>query len=140
MQSITLLPVFILLFILSPPYFLFESFQSSSNFAGATKTLIDVLSSDERFAQLLLCLQRTHLIYYVNHLETATFFAPINEAFDNPFITKEEMLYHISLQEIKGDELFDGQLVTTTHEIADKLGEGLIGQKIRVDFSEGRRY
>ncbi|CAG8551136.1 1205_t:CDS:2 [Acaulospora colombiana] len=137
---LSLLPIFILLFILSPPSLLFDSLrspQARSDFAEATKTIIDVLSSDERFTKLIQSLQRTQLIYYVNHLKSVTFFAPVNEAFENPFITKETMLYHICQQEIKGEELYDGQLLTTLYKISDKLGEGEIGQKERVDFSDG---
>ncbi|CAG8578893.1 14558_t:CDS:2 [Dentiscutata erythropus] len=105
----------------------------------ATTTFIDVLSEDERFNKLIQNLQRTQLIPYLNHLPSATLFAPINEAFEyEPFITKERMLYHLLNLELRGDEFFDGQLLTTHLEIVEKLGKGEIGQKLKVEISDGK--
>ncbi|CAI2190114.1 19858_t:CDS:2, partial [Funneliformis geosporum] len=88
----------------------------------------------QRFSNLVRALQRTMLLPYINHLETATLFAPINKAFeDDPLITRERMLYHLLFQEIKKEELQNGQLLTT-HLSGEKLGPGNLGQKIRVDI------
>ncbi|CAG8511934.1 19460_t:CDS:2 [Racocetra fulgida] len=71
---------------------------------------------------------------YPGGFETCTFFAPTNEAFeDDPFVTKDRMLYHILYEEIKGEEFFNGQLLTTRYEIAEKLGDGKVGQKSKVE-------
>ncbi|CAG8558941.1 2905_t:CDS:2, partial [Dentiscutata erythropus] len=102
-------------------------------FAESRKTIVDVLSNDPRFSNLIESLQRTRLIPLLNHLETATFFAPINEAFDGSFVTKDRILYHILWEEVKGEELKDGQLLSTRYEIPEKLGEGRIGQKVKIE-------
>ncbi|CAG8619578.1 738_t:CDS:1, partial [Racocetra persica] len=103
-------------------------------FSEARKTIVDILTNDERFSSLLEALQRTRLIPLLNHLETGTFFAPTNEAFeDDPFVTKDRMLYHILYEEIKGEEFFNGQLLTTRYEIMEKLGDGKVGQKSKVE-------
>ncbi|CAG8552088.1 2742_t:CDS:2 [Funneliformis caledonium] len=103
----------------------------------AKKTIPDVLYEDQRFSNLVRALQRTMLLPYINHLETATLFAPINKAFeDDPLITKERMLYHLLYQEIKKEELQNGQLLTTHLKMGEKLGPDNLGQKIRVDIEE----
>ncbi|KAG0683600.1 hypothetical protein C6P40_001221 [Pichia californica] len=48
-----------------------------------TLSIIDILSSNESYSHLLLTLQRSDLIDYVNELENITFLAPINDAFEN---------------------------------------------------------
>ncbi|RIB08559.1 FAS1 domain-containing protein [Gigaspora rosea] len=123
--------ILLLLFLLLSP--------ASRPFAESRKTIVDVLSNDSRFTNLIEALQRTRLIPLLNHLETGTFFAPINEAFeDGSFVTTDRMLYHILWEEIKGEELKDGQLLTTRYEISEKLGEGKIGQKIKIEKELGK--
>ncbi|KAG7920671.1 hypothetical protein KL905_003305 [Ogataea polymorpha] len=46
-----------------------------------TTTIIDVLSSNANFSKILLSLQRSDLVDYVNELENVTFLAPLNLAF-----------------------------------------------------------
>ena len=48
-----------------------------------TMSIIDVLSSNESFSDLISILQKSDLIDYVNTLENVTFLAPINSAFAN---------------------------------------------------------
>ncbi|CAG8676811.1 2244_t:CDS:2 [Cetraspora pellucida] len=106
---------------------------------SAKKTIVDVLTNDARFTNLIEALQRTRLIPLLNHVETATFFAPVNQAFeDDPFVTTDRMLYHILWEEIKGEEFVHGQLLTTRYEIAEKLGEGKIGQKSKIEKVIGK--
>ncbi|KAH3670874.1 hypothetical protein OGAPHI_000585 [Ogataea philodendri] len=47
-----------------------------------TTRIIDVLSDNANFSKLLLSLQRSDLVDYVNGLENITFLAPLNSAFD----------------------------------------------------------
>src|SRR5579871_5005323 len=85
-----------------------------SNLSFAIKTIPDVLYEDKRFSKLVSALQRTRILREINRLETATLFAPINEAFeDDPLVTRERMLYHFLYQETKGEELQNDQLLDT---------------------------
>ena len=47
-----------------------------------TWSIIDVLSTNESFSSILLTLQHSDLIDYVNELENVTFLAPVNSAFE----------------------------------------------------------
>src|ERR1043165_6943331 len=88
------------------------------NLPVATKTIPDVLYSDARFSKLVRALQRTRLLREINHYQSATLFAPINEAFDDDtLMTRERMLYHFLFEELKKEELHDGKLLTTRLEM-----------------------
>lgn len=47
-----------------------------------TISIIDILSSNESYTSLILTLQRSDLVDYVNELTNVTFLAPVNSAFD----------------------------------------------------------
>jgi len=103
-----------------------------SNLSVARKTIPDVLYGDERFSKLVRALQRTRVLHEINRLDCATLFAPVNEAFDDdPLMTRERMLYHFLLQEVKGEELHDGQLLDTLLNMKEKLDTR--GQKVKVE-------
>ncbi|KAG9296617.1 hypothetical protein G9A89_002888 [Geosiphon pyriformis] len=94
-------------------------------FAAATQTIIDVLSSDSRYGNLLRALQHTRLIREVNHYEAATLFAPVNEAIDVWWdLTREQLLYHILFAELKVDELLKERLLDTRLKKVGRLGNG----------------
>ncbi|CAG8595428.1 2323_t:CDS:2, partial [Cetraspora pellucida] len=117
----------------------FTDSDPTTTFQKTEKTIVDVLTNDTRFTNLIEALQRTRLIPLLIHVETATFFAPVNQAFeDDPFVTTDRMLYHILWEEIKGEEFVNGQLLTTRYEIAEKLGEGKIGQKSKIEKVIGK--
>lgn len=63
-----------------------------------TKSIIDILSSNESFSNLILTLQKSDLIDYVNSLSNITFLAPVNDAFDKHDI---QIGYKISKQQLK---------------------------------------
>lgn len=48
-----------------------------------TISIIDLLSSNESYSHILLTLQKSDLVDYVNELANVTFLAPINSAFEN---------------------------------------------------------
>ncbi|KAI9475398.1 MAG: FAS1 domain-containing protein [Benjaminiella poitrasii] len=91
---------------------------------NAYKTIIDVLSEDERFSQLIEHLQHTRLVPYLNNLETGTFFAPDNKAFSNynSDLTRDDLLYHLVLDQHKA--LDDGQLLESALSRPDWLSTG----------------
>ncbi|RIA87980.1 FAS1 domain-containing protein [Glomus cerebriforme] len=110
-----------------------------SNLSVAKKTITDVLYSQKRFSKLVTALQRTRLLHEINRLETATLFAPSNEAFDDdPLMTRERMLYHFLFGEFKKEELHDGQLLDTRLDMDEKLGT--IGQKVKVEVADNEIY
>ncbi|CAH1756573.1 3639_t:CDS:2 [Entrophospora sp. SA101] len=118
-------------------------FDFSSNFVEARKTIIDALSEQKRFYKLLVTLQNTRLIPLINHLETATFFAPDNKAFkglDIKDITRDQMLYHILYREIKKEEFKNEELLITHLDLGEKLGNENIGQRLNIEIDEQNTY
>jgi uncharacterized surface protein with fasciclin (FAS1) repeats len=107
------------------------------NLPVARKTIPDILYNDTRFSNLVRALQRTRLLREVNHYQSATLFAPINEAFeDDTLMTRERMLYHFLSGEVKKEELHDGDLLTTRLKMKERLGPGTLGQRVKVEADE----
>ncbi|KAG1454822.1 hypothetical protein G6F46_008369 [Rhizopus delemar] len=82
----------------------------------AYKTIIDVLSEDERFSTLVGHLQTHQLIPKVNKLQAGTLFAPDNKAFEKSSdteITTELLLYHFLNKGILTSDFYHGQLKET---------------------------
>jgi uncharacterized surface protein with fasciclin (FAS1) repeats len=82
----------------------------------AYKTIIDVLSEDERFSTLIGHLQTHQLIPKVNKLQAGTLFAPDNKAFEKSSdteITTELLLYHFLNKGILTSDFYHGQLKET---------------------------
>ncbi|CAB4410673.1 unnamed protein product [Rhizophagus irregularis] len=104
-----------------------------SIFSVAKKTITDLLYEDKRFSNLVRALQRTRILHEINRYESATLFAPVNEAFeDDPLMTRERMLYHFLIEEIKGEELKkNGLLLNTRLNMGEKLNT--LGQKVKVE-------
>lgn len=102
----------------------------------AYKTIIDVLSEQERFSILLKNLQKHQLIPVVNKLESGTFFAPDNEAFNllSENVTKSALLYHIIKKGLQVDDFYDGQLKESLYILPGYLGpdNNKDGQRIKV--------
>lgn len=101
----------------------------------AYKTIIDVLSEDAKFSTLIRHLQYTRLIPMINTLETGTFFAPDNSAFESyqgPAITKDVLLYHLLPQLYITDDLQDGQILETSFVRPGFLGTNSTGQMIKI--------
>ncbi|GBB93115.1 hypothetical protein RclHR1_02110014 [Rhizophagus clarus] len=105
-----------------------------SSLSVAKKTITDILYEDTRFSNLVRALQRTRVLHEINRYETATLFAPVNEAFkDDPLMTRERMLYHFLIEEIKGEELKkNGLLLNTRLNMGEKLDT--LGQKVKVEI------
>ncbi|KAF9915529.1 hypothetical protein BX616_005979 [Lobosporangium transversale] len=105
----------------------------------ATKTVIDVISSDPAFSRLIKELQRLRLIVLINKREKCTFFAPTNAAFakwddenKGKRMDKQTLMYHLLpdstlTTDLKGDMLLETLLVKEGF-----LGNHSEGQLIKV--------
>lgn len=84
-----------------------------------TDSIVDLLSSNSTYSHLLLTLQKSDLIDYVNELQNITFLAPINEAFEKyniplgSTISKDELNRFIIDNTIFRDE-FNGIKIDST--------------------------
>ncbi|KAI8973486.1 FAS1 domain-containing protein [Mycotypha africana] len=100
------------------------------------KTIIDVLSEDERFSTLITHLQHTRLIPYINNLEAGTFFAPDNAAFsklkDDTFITRNILLYHLLPKQYATADFENGQILESSYVRPHFLGNDETGQRLKV--------
>ncbi|KAF9088305.1 hypothetical protein BGX27_002723, partial [Mortierella sp. AM989] len=101
----------------------------------ATKTVIDLISSDPGFSRLVKELQRLRLIVLLNRRKTCTFFAPTNRAFSqwdsaNPGkrINKETLLYHILPNNLLTTDMKDAMLLETMYIREGYLGDNKEGQ------------
>ncbi|KAG0362921.1 hypothetical protein BGZ54_008422 [Gamsiella multidivaricata] len=86
----------------------------------ATKTVVDLISSDPGFSRLVKELQRLRLIVLLNRRKTCTFFAPTNAAFDRwdaehsgRRMDQATLLYHILPDNTLTDNLRDAMLLET---------------------------
>jgi uncharacterized surface protein with fasciclin (FAS1) repeats len=101
----------------------------------AYKTIIDVLSEDEKFQTLLNHIQKFELVKFVNNLESGTLFAPDNEAFKKcQFdIDRSVLLYHLLKKGLLSDETYHGQLKETMYIRPGYLGpDNKAGQRIKI--------
>ncbi|OBZ87104.1 FAS1 domain-containing protein fsc1 [Choanephora cucurbitarum] len=101
----------------------------------AYKTIVDVLSEDARFSTLIRHLQLTHLIPKINNLESGTFFAPDNSAFEKykgPPITADILMYHLLPQQFSTKDFGDGQILESSYVRPGLLGDDKTGQKLKV--------
>ncbi|CAJ0838489.1 6952_t:CDS:2 [Entrophospora sp. SA101] len=142
--TLLLIHIHLLLLLTLPSCFIFHN--SLANFVEARKTIIDALSEQKqqkRFYKLLVTLQNTRLIPLINHLKTATFFAPDNKAFkglDIKDITRDQMLYHILYKEIKKEGFKNEELLVTQLDLGEKLGGENIGQRLNIEIDEKNTY
>ncbi|KAG0374411.1 hypothetical protein BGX24_010431 [Mortierella sp. AD032] len=105
----------------------------------ASKTVVDLVSTDPGFSILIKQLQRLRLIPYLNNRKTCTFFAPTNAAFsqwerDNPGkrIDRETLMYHILLDNVLTQSLKDSMLLETALVRDGYLGDNNEGQRVAV--------
>ncbi|KAG2225750.1 hypothetical protein INT45_011418 [Circinella minor] len=80
------------------------------------KTVVETLTSDDRFRVFVRQLNRTDLLQDLEHYPTATVFAPTDEAFNQKIqadMTRAELLYHILPQTVLTTEWHDGELFKT---------------------------
>ncbi|CEG80981.1 hypothetical protein RMATCC62417_15239 [Rhizopus microsporus] len=86
----------------------------------AYQTIIDVLSKDERFEKLVSHLQKLELVPMMNELESGTFFAPVNAAFEkipDTAVSRESLLYHVLKGKgISSTDFYHGQLKETLYD------------------------
>jgi uncharacterized surface protein with fasciclin (FAS1) repeats len=105
------------------------------HYVQAYKTIIDVLSENEKFSKLISHLQHTRLIPMINNLETGTFFAPDNTAFkyyEGSQITKEILLYHLLPQQYSTDKFENGQVLESSYVRPGFLGTETKGQMLKI--------
>lgn len=101
----------------------------------AYKTIIDVLSEDEKFQTLLNHIQKFELVKFVNNLESGTLFAPDNEAFKKcQFdVDRSVLLYHLLKKGLLSDDTYHGQLKETMYTRPGYLGpDNKAGQRIKI--------
>ncbi|KAL7329091.1 hypothetical protein PS15p_207253 [Mucor circinelloides] len=101
----------------------------------AYKTIIDVLSADEKFSTLLSHIQRFELVKFVDSLESGTLFAPDNEAFNKCHfeIDRSALLYHLLKKGLLIDDTYHGQLKETLYIRPGYLGpDSKAGQRIKL--------
>ncbi|KAI7856820.1 FAS1 domain-containing protein [Circinella umbellata] len=82
------------------------------------KTVVETLTSDDRFRVFVRQLNRTDLLQDLEHYSTATVFAPTDEAFNQKIqadMTRAELLYHILPQSVLTTEWHDGELFKTSY-------------------------
>ncbi|KAI9279994.1 FAS1 domain-containing protein [Sporodiniella umbellata] len=106
---------------------------------AAYKTIIDVLSENEKFSTLIGHLQRQQLVPRLNKLTTGTLFAPDNDAFKKlgeTEITAQRLLYHLLEKRLPTDEFYHGQLKQTMYS-NDYLPDA---QRIKLTMSGRRIY
>ncbi|KAF9586064.1 hypothetical protein BGW38_010054 [Lunasporangiospora selenospora] len=107
------------------------------SFAAASKTIIDLISSDPGFSRLVKELQRNRLVPFLNSRRACTFFAPTDAAFaawerDHPGrkVTKDLLMYLVLPDKIHSDELKDQMLLETY--LKGDFGDEDKGQRIAV--------
>ncbi|KAL9550526.1 hypothetical protein MBANPS3_004689 [Mucor bainieri] len=101
----------------------------------AYKTIIDVLSEDEKFSTLLNHIQQLELVKFVNSLESGTLFAPDNEAFNKcQFeVDRSALMYHLLKKGLLIDDTYHGQLKETLYIRPGYLGpDSKAGQRIKI--------
>ncbi|KAF9353017.1 hypothetical protein BGX34_011849 [Mortierella sp. NVP85] len=112
---------------------------ASLQVALASKTVIDLITSDPGFSRLITELQKHRLIVFLNKRKTCTFFAPTNAAFakwdeDNNGkpVDKETLLYHILGKNIVTENMEDKLLLETLLVRDGDLGDDDEGQLVKV--------
>lgn len=109
----------------------------------AYKTIVDVLSEQERFSALLQSIQENHLVPLINKLESGTLFAPDNDAFKkhDKNLTRSELLYHLIKKGIVSNDFYDGQLKESLYVLPGYLGpnKSQDGQRIKVTKSSNSK-
>ncbi|KAG0307258.1 hypothetical protein BGZ98_000707 [Dissophora globulifera] len=118
---------------------LFAALLSTTSTVLATKTVIDLVSSDPGFSRLVRELQRLRLIVLLNNRKTCTFFAPTNAAFakwdeenQGRRISKATLLYHILPSNVLTENLKDAMLLETLLVREGYLGDNGEGQLVAV--------
>lgn len=107
--------------------------------ALASKTVIDLITSDPGFSRLIKELQRHRLIPVLNKRHKCTVFAPTNAAFskwDNENkgkqIDKDTLLYHVLGDNVQTNKMEDALLLETLLVKDGYLGEHDEGQLVAV--------
>ncbi|KAI8974651.1 FAS1 domain-containing protein [Pilobolus umbonatus] len=101
----------------------------------AYETIIDVLSRHSEFSTLIGHLQRQRLVVFVNQLDSATLFAPNNEAFrqlKDIEITRERLLYHLIPEYLPTQLIHPGQLLESCYIRPGLLETNYTGQKLKI--------
>ncbi|KAF9939507.1 hypothetical protein BGZ65_010349 [Modicella reniformis] len=129
---------------------LFTCLLATLQVVVASKTVIDLVSSDPAFSRLIRELQRHRLIVLLNNRKSCTFFAPTNAAFTkweeqnkDKQIDKDTLLYHIlgnnlNTEYMKAEMLLESLLVWDGY-----LGKNKEGQLIKVTkpkWRPGRKF
>ncbi|GJJ74392.1 transforming growth factor-beta-induced protein [Entomortierella parvispora] len=123
------------------------TFSSLAPSVDATKTVIDVVSSDPGFSRLIKELQKHRLIPDLNNREACTFFAPTNDAFlqwdkEHRSVDKDMLLYHILPERMPSDSFKNAMLLETALVKDGYLGDNQEGQRVAVSkpgWIPGRR-
>ncbi|ORX90744.1 FAS1 domain-containing protein, partial [Basidiobolus meristosporus CBS 931.73] len=100
----------------------------------STTTVIDVISADAQFTELIRNLQKTRLIPLINSLPNCMLLAPTNEAFAKRGSLAEpwELMYHIvNGTTFLAKDFYPGQIIESVLSFNDTLGEGE-GQRFKV--------
>ncbi|KAG7753969.1 hypothetical protein KL911_002445 [Ogataea haglerorum] len=83
--------------------------ESPDDDVPPTTTIIDILSSNANFSKILLSLQRSDLVDYVNELGNVTFLAPLNTAFSEgqlyQSLSLNDVSRHMIDQPVNADEV-----------------------------------
>lgn len=111
----------------------------------ASKTVDEILTSDDRFRVLVQQLKRTGLWDDLKAGDKSiSVFAPVNEAFEKrqetettysllgQKVTRGRLLYHVLPNAVKTEELYDGELLETS------LKQGPFAQRIKVGKDSGQ--
>lgn len=104
-----------------------------------SRSVLDVLENDKRFETFVGYLKKNDMIRDIEDMETATVFAPINEAFGERReedeltytlfgrrVTRGQLLYHILPNAVKTKELHENELFETRYE------QALTPQRIKI--------
>ncbi|KAG7838148.1 hypothetical protein KL943_000224 [Ogataea angusta] len=101
-----------------------------------TTTIIDILSSNANFSKILLSLQRSDLVDYINELQNVTFLAPLNLAFpDDQFyldLSQNDVSRHMIDQPVDADDVCGLGVYRTLFVNTSLLPEG-VQQPILLD-------
>lgn len=83
-----------------------------------TRSIVDVLSSNAEFSDLVRLLQHHELIPFINQIWNSTLLAPVNSAFvglDKDTITRDQLLYHLVNATVYSDDISAKTVVYPTY-------------------------
>lgn len=106
------------------------AYYSQAGDTVPTTSIIDVLSANESYSHLLLTLQKSDLVDYVNELANVTFLAPVNAAFEKHEIpigstlSKDELNRFIVDDVVFREEVSGIRIVSTLNHHGSPYIEG----------------